>query len=134
MGSNNFFSKLASVDPVAQAFHLPGSQSYKQGQASAQAGASAQVGGPYSGVTPTLAGANAGYAPGGPGATVGWRPWAPTGPSGLMGFMQRAASPLPGGTPDGLSGVPQTAGQMAAGNNPYAQAARGAQAQSTWSA
>ena len=73
MGS--FFQKVASVDPIAQAFNLPGSKSYVNSQIQSHMGSTT---GPYAGVTPTLAGANAGYLPGGPGAIAGWQapqPW-----------------------------------------------------------
>jgi hypothetical protein len=70
VGSNNFFSKLASYDPLAQAFNLPGSGKYAQQQQQNAAGASSA--GPYAGVAPTLAAANAGYAPGGPGSNPGY--------------------------------------------------------------
>lgn len=90
MGTGTFFSKVASVDPLAQALHLPGANKYAQQQASADAGTSAY--GPYTGVAPTLAGANAGYAANGPGATPGYTPWAPTQQGGLFGNMQRFAS------------------------------------------
>ena len=88
MGTGTFFSKVASMDPLANALHLPGADKYAQQQASQNAGSSAANGGPYTGITPTLAGANAGYAPGGPGSNAGYTPWAP----GSTGnFLQRAA-------------------------------------------
>jgi hypothetical protein len=65
MGSNNFFSKLASNDPLAQALDLPGAHKYAQYEASANQPAAT---GPYAGVAPSLAGANAGYVAGGPGS------------------------------------------------------------------
>ena len=71
MGTGTFFSKLAGYDPLAQALHLPGSNKYAQQQASQAATQSPYAQGPYTGVTPTLAGANAGYAANGPGATAG---------------------------------------------------------------
>ena len=90
MGTGTFFSKVASVDPLAQALHLPGADKYAQQQASQNAGTSAY--GPYTGVAPTLAGANAGYAAGGPGSNAGYTPWTPTQQGGLFGGAQRFAS------------------------------------------
>jgi len=92
MGTGTFFSKVASVDPLAQALHLPGADKYVQQQASQNAGSSAANGGPYTDITPTLAGANAGYAPGGPGSNAGYTPWTPTQQGGLFGEAQRFAS------------------------------------------
>jgi hypothetical protein len=90
MGTGTFFSKVASVDPLAQALHLPGADKYAQQQASSNAGTSAY--GPYTGVTPTLAGANAGYVAGGPGANANYTPWTPAQQGGLFGAAQRFAS------------------------------------------
>ena len=73
MGSNNFFAKFASYDPLAHALHLPGANKYMQSQATRAAGTSG--GGPYQGVAPTLAASQAGYAPGGPGANPDWKPF-----------------------------------------------------------
>ena len=95
MGSNTFFSKIASFDPLAQALHLPGAGKYMQSQASDAAGKSG--GGPYQGVTPTLAGANAGYAPGGPGANQDWKPWvAPQIGNGWQRFAANQGNISPG--------------------------------------
>ena len=93
MGTGTFFSKMASYDPLANALHLPGANKYAAQQASQDAGRSAY--GPYTGVTPTLAGANAGYAPGGPGANAGYTPWTPTGLSGLQKFAATSGQVTP---------------------------------------
>jgi hypothetical protein len=74
MGTGTFFSKLAGYDPLAQALHLPGSNKYAQQQASQAAGNMGAQTSPYAGVTPTLAGANAGYVAGGPGSIPGTAP------------------------------------------------------------
>lgn len=89
MSSDNFFAKIASVDPIAQALHLPGYNTDVKAQANAHLPASS---GPYSGATPTLAGANAGYAPGGPGANAMWRQPQPWHQGGLFGALQGGAS------------------------------------------
>lgn len=143
MGSTNFFSKLASVDPLAQALNLPGAHKYAQAEAQDEAGKAGASGGPYTGVTPTLAGANAGYAAGGPGATVGWSQYVPRQPSGLFGDAQRAANvsgnltpqPWATGTLKPFTQANPTAGtqntfvQGSQTVNPYVTAARGAAAQ-----
>ena len=135
MGSGTFFSKLASVDPLAQALHLPGATKYRQQAARNDAGTSG--GGPYAGVTPTLAGANAGYLPGGPGANEHWQQWAPHAPGGALGFAQHFASAVGGTTPNPADGnfMPSNPGQIGStfksnagyaappGINPYAGAA-----------
>jgi hypothetical protein len=90
MGSDNFFSKLASIDPIAQALHLPGSNKYAQSEA--ERANSAPDPGPYNGIAPTLAGANAGYAPGGPGANPNYVPFSVQRPGGIFGGLQRIAS------------------------------------------
>ena len=90
MGSSNFFSKFASIDPIAQSLHLPGSQKYRE-QEMQDANSTGSVG-PYAGVTPTLAGANGGYAPGGPGANASYTPFHAQMPGGLFGDAQRLAS------------------------------------------
>lgn len=142
MGSTNFFSKLASVDPLAQALHLPGSNKYAQAEASQDAGTSAANGGPYSGKTATLAGANGNYAPGGPGSNEGWQQWAPTAPGGIFGAAQRISSAVGGTTPNPIGGsfFPNNPGQLKStattapgytappGINPYVAAARTATA------
>jgi len=95
MGSDNFFSKLASVDPLAQALDLPGAHKYAQSQAQDAAGQTDTNGGAYTGIQASLAGANAGYAPGGPGATPGFMPTQPTGGAftrGILGDMTQAAN------------------------------------------
>lgn len=73
MGTGTFFSKMASFDPLAHALNLPGANKYEQLQASNAAGNSSR--GPYQGITPTLAGANAGYAAGGPGSNPNYTAW-----------------------------------------------------------
>lgn len=92
MSSTGFFGKLASVDPLAQAFNLPGSHDYANAQIRAHMPSTA---GPYSGQAPTLAGANAGYLPGGPGADPMWRQPQPWHQGGLLGAMQGVASAMP---------------------------------------
>jgi hypothetical protein len=120
MGTGTFFSKVASMDPLANALHLPGADKYRQQQASANAGSSAINAGPYQGVAPTLAGANAGYAAGGPGAQAGWRPFTPSAPGG---FFNRFASWSAQNTPNPYPN--QSAGGDA-GTNPTKPAAPGA--------
>jgi hypothetical protein len=95
MGSDNFFSKIASVDPLAQALNLPGAHKYAQSQAQDAAGQTDANGGAYTGIAPTLAGANAGYAPGGPGATPGFTPTQPAPGAfqqGILGAMTKGAN------------------------------------------
>lgn len=135
MGTGTFFSKLASVDPLAQALHLPGAGKYAQLQARDDAGSSGA--GPYAGVTPTLAGANAGYLPGGPGANEHWTQWHPSAPGGAFGFAQRFSSAVGQTTPNPAGGAwtPGNPGQVRTaattspgyaappGINPYAAAA-----------
>lgn len=117
MGSSNFFAKFASIDPLAQALHLPGSDKYRQQQA--QDANSTGAVGPYAGVTPTLAGANAGYAPGGPGANPNYVPFQAKTPGGLFGAAQRFSSAVGGTTPNpddvaaGKVATPDTPGQLA---------------------
>lgn len=117
MGSSNFFAKFASIDPLAQALHLPGSDKYRQQQA--QNANSTGAVGPYAGITPTLAGANSGYAPGGPGSNPDWRPFVAQRPGGLFGAAQRFSSAVGGTTPNpdavaaGKVALPNTPGQLA---------------------
>lgn len=121
MSSDNYFAKFASIDPLAQALHLPGANKYVQSQASQNAGTSAANGGPYTGITPTLAAANAGYAAGGPGSNTQWQQWAPSNPGGVMGFLQKGAASSGSTTPNPLGGTffnkPTTVG----GSNPWGQ-------------
>ncbi len=130
MGGNNFFSKIASIDPIAQALHLPGYNSYAKAQANAHLPGS---NGPYTGVTPTLAGANAGYAPGGPGANP-WQQPQPWHQGGLFGALQGLASSAnPGAAPGNVSNpgsVVQSPSQTGAVGrvDPYAAAAQKATA------
>ena len=140
MGNSNFFSKLASIDPLAQALDLPGAHKYAQAQAQSAAGQTDTNGGAYTGVAPTLAGANAGYAPGGPGATPGFSPTQPSGGGGLFGILQKGANLVGNSMPyRGGSGiVPTGPGSLSTGNqyvqgnsaggapNPWVTAARGA--------
>lgn len=117
MGSSNFFAKFASIDPLAQALHLPGADKYRQQQANNANSTGAA--GPYAGITPTLAAANAGYAPGGPGANPDWHPFVAQRPGGLFGAAQRFSSAVGGTTPSpdaALSGkvaLPNSPGQIA---------------------
>lgn len=137
MGSSNFFAKFASIDPLAQMLNLPGAHKYAQAQAQSEAGKAGASGGPYTGVDPTLAGANAGYTPGGPGATTGWSQYAPRAPGGLFGLMQKGSNlagnltPLtaPLGKPLPLPN-PSTTNQYVQPNttaNPWVLAVRGQQ-------
>jgi hypothetical protein len=141
MGTGTFFSKIASVDPLAQALHLPGASKYAQLEQSQNAGTSAANGGPYSGATPTLASAAGGYVPGGVGANTAWAPWTPTRPGGLFGGAQRFSAAVGQTTPNPLGGnnTPSNLGQIvgtATGNGAsnaagmgYVQATRNALAQ-----
>lgn len=148
MGSTNFFSKLASIDPLAQALNLPGAHKYAQAQAQDAAGQTDTNGGAYTGVNATLAGANAGYAPGGPGATPGFAPTRPTPGNALFGKLQGAANlsgnltpqPWATGTLKPFTQANPTAGtqntfvQPSQTVNPYVTAARNAASQqNTWS-
>jgi hypothetical protein len=116
MGSSTFFSKLASVDPLAQALHLPGADKWRQQEAENANNTNAV--GPYAGVTPTLAGANAGYAPGGPGSNPNYVPFQAKAPGGLFGFAQRFASgvgdttPSPDAALSGKVALPSSPGQI----------------------
>lgn len=141
MGSTNFFSKLASIDPLAQALNLPGAHKYAQAQAQSNAGATDTNGGAYTGINATLAGANAGYAPGGPGSTPGFAPTQPAPGNHLFDVAQRAANvsgnvtpqPWATGTLKPFTQANPTAGTantFVQGNqtvNPYVTAARNAQ-------
>jgi hypothetical protein len=133
MGSTNFFSKLASADPLAQALNLPGAHKYAQAQAQ-----DVQTNpGPYAGQTPTLAAANAGYAPGSTaqGATPGWTPNQATSPgNAFFGLLQKAANVSGNVTPhlNGPASMPTTPNFSS--GNPYVQAARGAAQQNQWGA
>ena len=128
MGS--FFEKVASVDPVAQALHLPGSTSYENSQMQQQQQAAQANGlGPYARVAPTLAAANAGYVQGGPGATPGWQPYQYKNQGGFLGTLQGIANTgqiVPNGTSPGTFGAstPPSAAQMNAQNSQYTQAAQ----------
>jgi hypothetical protein len=128
MGAGNFFSKFASVDPLAQALHLPGAGKYAQSEANTANEQSG--GGPYAGVAPSLAGANAGYAPGGPGANASYHPFQAQAPGGLFGAAQRFSSAVGDTTPNPAGGswtaanpgqIASTAqtGQPAGRPNPY---------------
>lgn len=142
MGSDNFFSKVASIDPLAQALNLPGAHKYAQSQAQDAAGGTDTNGGAYTGLNATLAGANAGYAPGGPGATVGFAPTQPTSGNSLFGKLQGGANLLGNLTPQPwATGTlkPFTTANPGAGTsnsyvqnsqtvNPYVTAARNATA------
>jgi hypothetical protein len=92
MGSTNFFAKLASVDPLAQALNLPGAHKYAQAQAQ-----DVQTNpGPFAGQTPTLAASKAGYTPGTPGAQVGWTPNQATTPGNAIFSKLQGAANLSG--------------------------------------
>jgi hypothetical protein len=121
MGNSNFFSKFASIDPLAQALNLPGAHKYAQQQAQDRAGQTDTNGGAYTGIDATLAGANAGYAPGGPGSTPGFTPTTPSGGGGLFGALQKGANLSGNLTPQGTgtSVSPATPGNGT--NNSYVQ-------------
>ncbi len=121
MGNSNFFAKLASIDPLAQALHLPGAHKYAQAQAQRAAGQTDTNGGAYTGIDATLAGANAGYAPGGPGSTPGFVPTQPDRVGGLFGALQKGAN-LSGNLSAGVAdnGMP-TAPTGFSTSNPYVQ-------------
>ena len=150
MGGDNFFSKVASMDPLARALHLPGSDKYAQAVAQRNAGATDVNGGAYTGIAPTLAGANAGYAPGGPGAAPNWQQInLGNSPSGIGGFMTKLANlsantnPASGGNFGTLPNASDRnqyapSGSANVGNSQqpasaYVQAARGAAQPQTWS-
>ena len=143
MGGDNFFAKVASMDPLAQALNLPGAHKYAQAVAQRNAGATDVNGGAYTGIAPTLAGANAGYAPGGPGAAPGWQQInLGSSPSGAGGFFTKFANlsantnPASGGNFGTMPSVSDRnayapSGAANVGNNQqpasaYVQAARGA--------
>lgn len=142
MGTGTFFSKVAS-NPLFQSLDLPGSHKYTNS-------IPVQVGpnqGPYTGVAPSLAGANAQYRAGGPGSNpgVGNTPsfYGPAGEGhgnapGFWGTTNSVFSPFNSAS----MGIPTKIGNAASGNsgpgngnptpapvNPYVQAARGAQQQ-----
>lgn len=148
MGSN-FFSKVASIDPLAQALNLPGAHKYAQAQAQdVQTNA-----GPYAGITPALADAQGGYALSGPHAQVGWTPNQASAPgNALFGNLQRFANlsgnvsahpnfnpPGMGASPGSMLALPNpgagTRNTYVQGSqtvNPYVTAARNATQQQTW--
>lgn len=148
MGSSNFFSKFASIDPLAQVLHLPGAHKYAQQQAQDRAGQTDTNGGAYTGVDATLAGANAGYLPGGPGATPGFAPTQPSGGGGLFGLMQKGSNLAGNSMPHiDANGIPTAPGNLSTNNqyvqptgirnpnptiNPWVAAARGAQQTPQW--
>jgi hypothetical protein len=119
LGSDNFFSKAASIDPLAQALDLPGAHKYAQSQAQdVQTNA-----GPYAGVTPTLAAANEGYTPGSTnlGAQPGWTPNQNTGGPGFFGSLQRIANGVGNTMPThAANGMVNGTGGFSTGN-PYVQ-------------
>jgi hypothetical protein len=133
MGS--FFQKVASVDPLAQALDLPGAHKQAQAQAQDAAGQTDTNGGAYTGVGATLAGANAGYAPGGPGSTPGFAPTQPTAGNSLMNLFQKGSNlvgnsmPYRAGSgiaPTGFNNPLSTTNpyvQQSMTQNPYAAAA-----------
>jgi hypothetical protein len=123
MGSDNFFSKIASIDPLAQALDLPGAHKYAQSQAQDAAGQTDTNGGAYTGVNATLAGANAGYAPGGPGSTPGFAPTQPTAGNALFGRLQGAANLVGNSMPyrAGNGALPTGPNNPFSTANPYVQ-------------
>jgi hypothetical protein len=140
VGTGTFFSKIASVDPLAQALHLPGATKYAQLEQSQNAGGSAANGGPNTGVAPSLAGASSGYTTASPGANTQWTPWTPTRPGGLFGGAQRFSAAVGQTTPDpstgryiganiGQVGSTATGGPSTAQGMGYVQATRNAMAQ-----
>ncbi len=144
LGANNsFFAKLASIDPLAQALHLPGAHKYAQAQAQRAAGQTDTNGGAYTGIDATLAGANAGYAPGGPGSTPGFAPTQPDRVGGLFGALQKGSNLMGNSMPMvNANGMPTGPGTVSTTNqyvqpntvrnatsNPWVTAARGATTQ-----
>ena len=103
MGS--FFQRVASVDPIAQALHLPGSGAYAKAQL--DKANQTQGTGPYTGVAPTLAASQQGYVPGGTGANAGWKPFEL--PSQGGGFLQQAAS-MSGSVTPGMTSLTNMSG------------------------
>lgn len=146
MGSDNFFSKVASIDPLAQALNLPGAHKYAQAVAQRNAGDTDVNGGAYTGIAPTLAAANAGYKPGGPGAPAGWAPMnTGSNPNGIFGLLTKNANLSGNATPqpwatgtlkpftqaNPSAGFNNTNVQPTQTMNPYVSAARGA-SQNAW--
>ena len=147
MGSDNFFSKFASIDPIAQALDAPGAHKYAQAQAQdVQTNA-----GPYAGQTPTLAASKEGYTPGSTaqGAVAGWTPNQASTSNGLFGILQKGANTFGNvaGAAPGVQLVPQKntlqpnfssgnpAVQQSGTVNPYVTAAQRATVQpanQTW--
>ena len=121
MGNSNFFAKLASIDPIAQMAHLPGAHKYVQQQARDEAGKAGASGGAYTGVDPTLAGANAGYVPRGPGATQGWSQYQPRGSGGLFGQLQKGANFFGNTAPSVDNSGKPIPGNLSSGDNQYVQ-------------
>lgn len=141
MGSGTFFSKVAS-SPLFQKLDLPGSHKYQDTLENVIGPNS----GAYTGVTPTLAGANAGYAAGGPGAIQGAvnapnvgqnaAGWGHPAVGGLAGFMNNVVGkglsldPAMNTTLTNAGNATNAAGQAVNGNasgaNPWVDAARNA--------
>lgn len=123
MGSDNFFAKIASIDPIAHVLHLPGANTAANAEAEAANNTGAV--GPYAGDTATLAGANAGYAPGGPGSNSNYVPFTASQPGGIFGSLQRYATDAGNVTPTLTSGPKAPNGVPGGGPNPYAVAPAG---------
>jgi hypothetical protein len=138
MGNSNFFSKVASIDPLAQALDLPGAHKYAQAQAQ---DVQSNVG-PYAGQAPTLAAANVGYAPGttAQGATPGWNPINATASGNKLfsGLQSVANNPVVQGAFATNPIIPSVAAKVGAPGtgtpqaNPYVTAARGAASQNQY--
>lgn len=132
MGNSNFFSKFASIDPLAQALHLPGAHKYAQQQAQDRAGQTDTNGGAYTGIDASLAGANAGYAPGGPGSTPGFTPIQPSSGGGLFGALQKGSNLAGNSMPHiDANGIPTAPGNLST-NNQYVQPNTPQQSQNPW--
>ena len=105
-GVGHSLAEIGAHDPLARVLNLPGANFLKNQAQGVQSNA-----GPYAGVAPTLAAANAGYVPGGPGATQGWTP-------NMVGNYNGT------GLQGSRTGPPQNFSPAA---NPFALAARNAQ-------
>lgn len=95
MGGSFFapLQRMASHDPLAGALNLPGSHTYAN-QQNARLQGLTNVQGTYSGVAPSLAGANAGYVGNGPGSILGRRD-APVGTNYVAAAQGASANPVP---------------------------------------
>lgn len=111
MGSDNFFTKLAAYDPIAQAFHLPGSQDYINYEQNKAAGGNQTT--KYTGKAATLQDAAGGY------ANAGLTPLAqgPRSPyaSGILGALNKPNSNFGGPGYFGPANNSNTGGTLSGG-------------------